>query len=147
MMLKILVVEDDLSYYEDYLLRLLGNLLPMEKLEFTHTTSIAGALEKMSHELWDVILMDYAMGPAIKVEETKVVIRDGKDLVAFRRSVETAPSGTAPGEKMPASFIIGTSSNQVGNRLMVEAGANTSSLKNDVQAMAQEISQRLEAHG
>lgn len=145
-MFKVLVVEDDEVFYQDYLLRLFAKSLPMEQLQFTHVPNIERALEKMI-ELWDVILMDYALGSAFKVEQTGSIFRDGKDLITLRRQLESSrPPDSADGETMPASFIIGTSSNQVGNRLMVEAGANVSLLKIQVVEMAREIWSRLENH-
>ena len=142
-MLRILVVEDRTAYYQDYLLRIFAKTLPMDEIHFTHVTNIAGGLEMLVED-WDVILMDYALGAAHKVEETGSVFRNGSDLVRLRRQLEhNSGALSEDGPTLPASFIIGISSNQVGNRAMVETGADTSLLKIYVHEIAKEIKGRL----
>ncbi len=143
-MLRILVVEDRTEYYQDYLLRIFAKTLPMDEIQFTHVTSIAGGLDMLAKD-WDVILMDYALGASHKVEETGSVFRNGSELIQLRRLLETEVSESQPHSPLTASFIIGISSNQVGNRAMVEAGADTSLLKIYVTEIAKEIQGRLDS--
>ena len=130
--MRVLVVEDNVDFYNNYLSRLFAHLLPMNKIEMVHASTLTEALDKID-EKWDVILMDYSLDKPVELDGHK--IKDGVDLVSIRRAVE--------GSDGPASFIIGISSNQVGNRLMVGAGADTSFLKLYVVEMAKEIEQKL----
>jgi len=129
-MFRLLVVEDQADFYEDYLLRIFEKLLPMEKISVVHVPTLDAALTAL-REPWDVILMDYSMGPGTDFLGDPV--RDGADLTAFRRAVEETQ------EDIPKSFILGTSSNQVGNRLMLERGADNAVLKLQVPEMAKII--------
>jgi hypothetical protein len=106
----------------------------MERLEIVHAPTIENALEYIAAP-WDVILMDYALDKPVEYMDHK--IRDGCDLVMVRRIYEDGHSEDG------RAFIIGTCSNQVGNRLMVERGADTSFLKLHVTEIAKEIRQRL----
>jgi hypothetical protein len=140
---RILVVESENEFYQEYLLRHFGSILPMEDLEFVQAPNITAALERLP-EVWDCILMSSPLGSPVRVPETGSIFRDGGDLIAFRRELEKEPApGHLYGEAIPASFIMGIASNQVANRGMVEAGADTSLLKIHVQQMAQEILERL----
>jgi len=125
-MFRLLVVEDQVEFYQDYLLRLFEKLLPMENISITHVPSLDAALVALANP-WDFILMDYSLGP--KTDFMGDAIRDGGDLISFRRAVE-ADKG------LPTAYIMGISSNQVGNRLMEEKGANNSTLKLNVVDMA-----------
>ncbi len=140
--MRILIVEDNVDFYNDYLVRLFGNLLPMDQIEMVHATTVTEALTVISKK-WDVILMDYSLGKGAELNGHK--IRDGMDLVRIRRAVEAEPvvvDGKVTNALAP-SFIIGISNSQVGNRLMVEVGASTSFLKLQVVEIAKEIEQRL----
>lgn len=128
-MFRLLVVEDQAEFYQDYLLRIFEKMLPMETISVVHVPTLDAALVALVLE-WDMILMDYSLGA--KTEFLGDPIRDGADLVAFRRAVE-AQNG------MPTAFILGTSSNQVGNRLMQERGASNTVLKIQVPEMAKLI--------
>jgi CheY-like chemotaxis protein len=128
-MFRLLVVEDQADFYEDYLLRIFGKLLPMEKISVVHVPSLDAAITALS-EPWDVILMDYSMGPGTTFLGDP--IRDGSDLTALRRAIEET-------QNLPKAFILGTSSNQVGNRLMQERGADNTVLKIQVPEMAKLI--------
>jgi len=131
--MRVLIVEDNVDLYNDYMLRILSNVLPMDKIHLEHAIDLLGAAEKLT-EKWDVILMDYSLGKsAVSFYDDK--IKDGADLVALRRAIEE--------NKEESSFIIGTSSNQVGNRLMVERGADTSYLKLHILEIAKEIAKLL----
>ncbi len=136
-MFRLLVVEDQVDFYQDYLLRIFGKLLPMESISVVHVPTLDAALAALQ-EQWDFILMDYSLGAKTKfLGET---VRDGADLVAFRRAVEEQNGRTK-------CFILGTSSNEVGNRLMRGEGANTTVLKIQVPEMAKLIEEALEKHG
>ena len=128
-MFRLLVVEDQTEFYEDYLLRLFQKLLPMEKISVVHVPTLEAALEALQ-EPWDFILMDYSLGA--KTDFMGDPIRDGADLVLFRRAVEQQ-------RKQPTAFILGISSNRVGNRLMQERGASNTLLKLEVPQMAKLI--------
>jgi CheY-like chemotaxis protein len=108
----------------------------MDQIQFVHAPSLAAAVKQLQEADWDVVLMDYSLGAAYKVDGTEAVYRDGKDLIKLRRSLEEAGG-------LKTSFIIGTSSNQVGNRLMVEVGADTATLKINVPEIAKEIEGRM----
>lgn len=139
-MLRLLIVEDLDEIYQ-YFERILTNLLPKEKIEITRVATLRDALEVLSDTQWDVILMDYAMGEAASVEGDS--IKNGSDLVKFRRAVE-GPGADEEGERrFDPSFIIGTSSSTVTNEYLVKSGADTSLLKNAVPEMAREIERRL----
>jgi CheY-like chemotaxis protein len=128
-MFRLLVVEDQADFYEDYLLRIFEKLLPMEKISVVHVPSLDAAITALP-EPWDVILMDYSMGPGTTFLGDP--IRDGGDLTALRRAIEE-------NQDIPKAFILGTSSNQVGNRLMQERGADNTVLKIQVPEMAKLI--------
>lgn len=137
-MTRILVVEDNVDFYCDYLLRLFQNLLPMEKLEFVHAATIEEAVLNLPLA-WDVILMDFAMPGTFRVPPDNpegLLIKDGADMVRLRRQFEKS-DGLKP------SFVMGTSSSGIGNRLMVEAGADVAHLKLEVPQMATEIKKKL----
>ena len=133
MSFKLLVVEDQANFYQDYLLRIFENLLPMETISVVHVPTLDAALVALL-EPWDMVLMDYGMGA--KTEFMGDPVRDGADLVAFRREVEHK-------QGLPRTFILGTSSNQVGNRLMLERGADNTVLKLQVPQMTQLIKEGL----
>lgn len=129
-MFRLLVVEDNAALYQDYFLRLFEDLLPMEKISMVHVPTLRAACQALL-EPWDFVLMDYAMGP--KCDFTvDVTVRDGADLTRFRRAVEEE-------QEVPKAFILGTSSNQVGNRLIQENGADNTLLKLEVVEMAKLI--------
>lgn len=128
-MFRLLVVEDQAEFYQDYLLRIFEKMLPMETISVVHVPTLDAALVALVLE-WDMILMDYSMGA--KTEFLGDPIRDGADLVAFRRAVEEKNG-------VPVAFILGTSSNQVGNHLMQERGASNTVLKIQVPEMAKLI--------
>lgn len=138
--MKILVVEDNMEFCSDYLLRIFSNLLPMEQLELTHTVDIESTVESLQ-EPWDVVLMDYVLPGPVRVppeDPAGLLIKDGASLTRLRRQLEQA-------KKLKPAFIIGTSSHQVGNRCLMEAGANISYLKLQVPEMAREIGKRMRA--
>ena len=118
-MFRLLVVEDQIAFYEDYLMRFFGRLLPMEKISVTHVPTIKAALVALL-EPWDVILMDYQMGSLARFLGDPV--RNGADLTSFCRAVEQQ-------RQYPASRIVGTSSTEVGNRFIRAKGADCSFLK------------------
>jgi CheY-like chemotaxis protein len=128
-MFRLLVVEDQADFYQDYLLRIFENMLPMETISVVHVPSLDAALAALS-DPWDMILMDYSMGP--KTEFMGDAVKDGADLISFRRAIEQT-------QGVPKAFILGTSSNQVGNRLMQERGADNTVLKLQVPQMAKMI--------
>ncbi len=136
-MFRLLVVEDQVDFYNDYLLRIFEKLLPMEKIFVAHSPTLNSALEALQ-EPWNMILMDYNMGAAVTLLDSP--IRDGADLVRFRRGIEA---------QMPRrlAFILSTSSNRVGNQLMAEQGADAQVLKIQVPMMAQIIAEELKKHG
>jgi len=136
-MFRLLVVEDQVEFYEDYLLRLFGKLLPMEKISVVHVPTLDAAIVALQ-EPWDFILMDYSLGP--KTDFLGDPVRDGADLVAFRRAVEESRS-------MPKAFILGVSSNQVGNKLMQDRGADNTVLKLAVPQMTTFIKEALKTSG
>lgn len=133
MSLRVLIAEDVDELYE-YFLRIFENLLPVEEVEFTRASSVQAAVEILP-EPWDVILMDYSLGAPATLNEMN--FRTGKDLVAFRRTLENS-QGAAP-----RSFIVGISSNGVGNDLMVEEGADLGLLKLLVPEIAAVLKEQL----
>ena len=135
-MFRLLVVEDNADLYQDYFLRLFENLLPMEEISLVHVPTLRAACQAML-EPWDFILMDYALGPKCDFRED-IMVRDGADLTRFRRAVESD-------HDVAKAFILGTSSNQVGNRLIQEGGADNTLLKLQVVEMAQLIKEQMHA--
>jgi len=132
-MFRILVVEDQEDFYKDYLLRIFEKLLPMEKVNITHVPTLGAALAALL-EPWNMVLMDYTLGS--KVEFLGDTVRDGADLVRFRRAVE-AENALSP------AYILGTSGNDVANRLLMGVGANDACLKLNVEDMAATVSHRM----
>jgi CheY-like chemotaxis protein len=128
-MLRLLVVEDQVEFYEDYLMRFFEKLLPMETISVVHVPSIDSALTAL-REPWDVVLMDYTLGP--RAEFLGDPVLNGADLVAFRRAIEAK-------EMVPKAIIFGTSASAVGNRLMVSKGADVGVSKLNVEEMAGRI--------
>jgi CheY-like chemotaxis protein len=133
-MFRLLVVEDQVEFYEDYLLRIFEKKLPMEEINVTHVPSLQAALVALL-EPWDMVLMDYTLGP--KAEFLGNPVYSGADLVVFRRAVEEAG-------KCPRTYILGNSGNDVANRLMKEVGANSSCFKNDVVGIADAVTMRMD---
>ena len=134
-MFRLLIVEDQVDFYEDYLLRVFAKLLPLEKISIVHAPTLDAAITALQ-EPWDAILMDYSLGP--KTEFLGEPVRDGADLVRFRRTIEAQT-------KQPGAFILGMSSNSVGNKLIQERGADTTLLKLHVPEMAKLIAERIKA--
>jgi CheY-like chemotaxis protein len=132
-MFRLLIVEDQVDFYEGYLLRLFGKLLPLEKISIVHAPTLDAAIAALQ-EPWDAVLMDYSLGP--KTEFLGEPVRDGADLVRFRRAVEEKTG-------QPQAFIVGMSSNGVGNRLIQERGADAAMLKLHVPEMAKLIAARI----
>ena len=135
--MKILVVEDIDEIY-DYYTRFFGTLLSLDSVEIVRVSNLKAASEEVLKE-WDVILMDYLMGEAHIVSRIDsanidpIRISNGADLVTFCRKF-------ARGED---AFIIGTSPSLVYNERLVKAGASTSQLKHQVEAVAAEIKRRM----
>lgn len=138
--MKILVVEDNTEFYKEYFLRIVGDLLPTEKVEFIHEDSLKKGLLQLCMP-WDMIILDYAFPENAKFPadgpEGKPV-RDGADLAEIRRSLEADPKN----ELKPAS-IMAISSTQVGNRAILAKGGNVAYLKLQVPEMAAEINKML----
>lgn len=129
-MFRILIVEDNAYLYQDYILRLFTELLPMEKISMVHVPTLQAACQVLQ-EPWDCILMDYFMGAKYNFMGG-ITIRDGADLTKFRRALEETKG-------IPESYILGTSSSEVGNEFIRESGANSSILKLKVAGMAKLI--------
>ncbi len=134
MSLKVLIVEDVDDLHE-YYLRIFEHSLPVEEVEFTRASSLQAAVAALP-EQWDVILMDYALGEPATLDDMK--FRNGKDLVAFRRALEGSRGDVS------RCFIVGISSNGVGNDLMVDHGADLGLLKLRVPEMASVLKTRLD---
>lgn len=132
MSLRVLVIEDNEELYQ-YFLRLFENLLDMTAFEFTHVSTIQGALDILEEE-WDVVLMDYEMGVAGEANGTQV--RNGADLITYRRALEDMASQEGADQNCPKSHIIGTSSSRVCNMSLVKAGADAAYLKLEVPDIA-----------
>ncbi len=133
MSLRVLVVEDNEELYQ-YFLRLFENLLDMEKFEFTHVSTIQGALDALSEE-WDVVLMDYELGEAGEANGTQV--RNGADLITYRRALEEMAAQEGSGHSLPKCQVIGTSSSRVSNNTLEKAGADLAYLKLEVPGIAE----------
>ena len=136
-MLRVLVVEDHIKFYQNYMLRFFGKLLPMEKISLVHVPTLNAALVALL-EPWDMIFMDYSLGA--KTEFLGDPVLDGADLVSFRRSVEET-------KDTPHAFILGTASNSIGNLHMLDRGADHALLKNKVPEMAKLVRGALEENG
>lgn len=119
-MYRLLVVEDQTEFYQDYLLRIFERTLPMETISIVHVPTLNAALMALLEPSWDMILMDYNLGP--KAEFLGDPVRDGADLIAFRRAAERT-------QPLPKAYILGIGGNQVGNQLMLAKGANHVVLK------------------
>ncbi len=135
--MKILIVEDTDDIY-DYYMRFFNGLLPLDGVAIVRVSTLKAASETILEE-WDVILMDYQMGESYTVTNigsadiTPVHLQSGAQLIEFHKKY-------AKGED---AFIIGTSPSKVLNERLVKAGANTSQLKNHVEAIAEEIKRRM----
>jgi CheY-like chemotaxis protein len=131
---RILVVEDNEEFYENYLLRIFSNLLPVGKIEFTRSGSLQQAAALLI-EPWDVVLMDYVLEDPGRVppdDPNGFPVRTGSDLVALRRRYEKEDS-------LAPAHIIGISSHHIGNHAMSVAGSNENYLKLQVPEMARAI--------
>lgn len=136
-MFKLLVVEDKIDFYEGYLLRIFETLLPMEKISVTHVPTL-GAATAVLLEPWDAMLVDFSLGARVKFDDE--TIRDGGDLIAYRRGAEKD-------QRVPKTLILGMSSNQAGNRAMKDRGADGTVLKIQVPEMAALIKGALKQGG
>ena len=132
-MFKLLVVEDQVDFYEGYLSRIFEKTLPMDKIIMVHVPTLDTAIVALQ-EHWNFILMDYSLGA--KINFLGDPVRDGADLVSFRRAIEKADDGCGG---IPRAYILGISSNQVGNILMNERGADDGVLKLQIPHMADYI--------
>jgi len=128
---RVLVVEDDENIYQNYLMRIFGELLSMEKFEFTRVGNIYTALEALEED-WDIILMDYHLGVQY-VERKGMHFRNGADLVAYRRTLEEADP------KLSKPQIAGIAGSTVCNTKIVNAGANAAFLKLEVPEIAAKL--------
>lgn len=138
--MKILVVEDNTEFYEGYFLRILGSLVPVERIEFVHEDSLAKGLLQLSLP-WDMIILDYAFPENAKFpgdDPNGRVVSSGADLAEIRRYFEAEPKN----ELKPAS-IMAISSTQVGNRAILAKGGNAAYLKLQIPEMAAEINKML----
>jgi len=132
MSLRVLIIEDNEEIYH-YFMRIFEHKLDTTQFEFVCASTIQAALEVLP-EQWDVILMDYAMGEAAKLDEMS--FRNGADLVSYRRALESMATQEGADQNCPACRIVGTSSNTVCNDLINKAGANSSYLKLNVPEIA-----------
>jgi CheY-like chemotaxis protein len=130
-MFRLLVVEDGDVFYEDYLLRIFKKTLPMDKITIVRAANLDQALEALP-EAWDMVLMDYSMGPITELSGEPV--RNGADLTRYRRVLEQ----TADKELTPA-VIVGISSSTASNRLMSSQGADRTLSKLEAETMARLI--------
>jgi len=138
-MYRVLVVEDNTEFYENELLRFFGELLPMDRIELVRVASLEEAMTVVN-DPWDAILVDYFMGPAVPApegEEDGKRVKHGADFVEVRRKLE---KGGEPAQ------IIGISNVQIGNALIVKAGASTSFNKSLLEEITREVGRGLEAH-
>ncbi len=135
MSLRVLVVEDNEELYQ-YFLRLFENLLDMEKFEFTHVSTIQGALDALDDE-WDIILMDYELGVAGEANGTQV--RNGADLITYRRTLEEMATQVGVDQSCPKCQIVGTSSSRITNNILMKAGADLVYLKIEVPHIAEAL--------
>ena len=141
-MFRLLVVEDQVDFYQDYLIRIFTQMLPMDKIVLTHAPDLQTALAALAEESWDLVLMDYALGP--KFNFHGVPIRDGTDLVAFRRCLEGPPDSK---DRKPRIRVWGIAAHTASNRLLIEAGADNAWTKNEVPALAVALRTLLRGHG
>jgi hypothetical protein len=134
-MFRLLIIEDQDDFFENYLLRLFGLLLPMEGIAFERAATLPEAGQRLLENRWDLILMDYTIGP--RVEFLGDLLRNGADLTRLRRGVEVE-------RHWNRAFVAGTASSGVGNRAIFEAGAQKIYLKSEVEKMAELIKFRME---
>lgn len=140
--MKILVVEDNVAFYKDYFLRILGNLVPVEEIEhpFFHVDSLEKGLLNL-HLPWDMIVLDHSFPENAKfpVEDPNGrIVKDGADLAEIRRTLEADPKNN-----LRPAYIMAISSTQVGNRAIMAKGGNVAYLKLQVPEMAAEINSML----
>ena len=109
----------------------------MEAISVVHVPTLDAALVALQ-EQWDFVLMDYSLGT--RTDFLGDPVRDGGDLVSFRRAVEQT-------RDVPKAYILGTSSNQISNQLMEKRGADAAVLKLEVPRMAELIKGALKKSG
>lgn len=126
MSLRVLFVEDNKEIYK-YYIRIFEHKLDIEQFEFVHVNTIQASL-KLIHEPWDVILMDYVLGPSTCVDQ--VNLRNGSDLITYRRIQEDMNA------ILDRTVILGISSSTVGNNMLLRKGANCVFLKMEVVKIA-----------
>ncbi len=126
---RILIVEDNSGIY-DYYMRFFNILLDMDQMEIVRARDMIEALPILAQQ-WDIILMDYDLGPAHVYEDTK--FKCGADLIAYRIFLTNNVESVKP------CVTIGTASHMVGNLAMVGAGADHSFRKDEVIKIAKAI--------
>jgi CheY-like chemotaxis protein len=136
--MRILVVEDNVKFYKDYFLRIVGNLIPTEKIQFEHADTLEKGLLNLCLP-WDMIILDhafpkYAHFPADDPKGR--IVKSGADLAEIRRTLEADQNNN-----LKPTTIMAISSTQVGNRaIAAKSGAPTLCyLKLQVPAMAYAI--------
>lgn len=119
--MRILVVEDNVPFYEDYFLRILGNLVPMDKIEFEHAETLEKGILNLCLP-WDMIILDHGFPENTRFpvdDPNGKLVKDGADLAEIRRYLEADPKN----ELKPAT-IMAISSTLVGNRAIVAKAGN-----------------------
>jgi CheY-like chemotaxis protein len=136
--MRILVVEDNVEFYKGYFLRILGNLVPTEKIEFEHADTLEKGLLNLCLP-WDMIVLDHAFpkNARFPIDDPRGrIVKNGADLAEIRRKLEADPNNN-----LKPTVIMAISSTQVGNReIAAKSGdATLCYLKLQVPEMAKAI--------
>ena len=144
-MMSVLVVEDNDGIYQEFL-RIFEHF-DLKDIEFTRCPGLAEAFDEKNPLIadgWDIILVDFGFTHSYRVSDIEVnahlsqkgsIIpcshyRNGKDLIRFRRQLEEDTETIEP------SYIVGIASNEDGNRLLKESGANVTVHKSNLVGLA-----------
>ena len=134
--MRILIIENNPGLADEYL-RFLKHTLK-GKQTYVKVRSIGDAIKHLFEGQWHAVLVDTELGsPGTFQEdpdkpERRLVIRDGYDLVRFRRLVEGDSNST-----IRPSFIIGLVPSMAHKRAFDEAGTDRVCPKVNIPAMAE----------
>jgi len=134
---RVLIVEDNVALIPEYL-RIFKEILG-DGDTYTHVASVHDAIESLFEENWDVILVDTDLGVAGKFKSgieggDELTLRNGYDLVRFRRRVEQLES-----DRIVPAKIIGLAPNRSALPAFDTVGTNHRLFKLDIPGIAKQI--------
>ena len=140
--MRVLIIEDKPALVEEYL-RIFSHLLSDLNITFFQVHSIEDALNPLSAEEWNAILVDFDLGSSATFSlhepdgmPEQIKVHNGANLVSLRRRLELS-------KQVHRSPILGIGHSQALNRLHLRSGADRALLKLNITGMASFIRESL----